>query len=215
MLRRFAARRIRSPPFPIGRRRRRCARVIAACCVRADDTDYPLRVHRQSAASTGQYVFRRSFRRRAQFQGPRLRALARQHQRPGLCRGGDATPRIRSGRPVHARDRPQPLCLVVRAHRQGRSARQHLGDRQGLGHGDQVHARGPRRHGIRAQAGGLGRGDRALEAFEPAAAGRRRPLPPSDRRRLGRRRQRLYQRRLHQLARRQGGQGRQLAQVVG
>ena len=54
-----------------------------------------------------------------------------------------------------------------------------------------------------------------LEASEPAAAGRRRPLPPGDRRRLGRRRQRLYQRRLHQLARRQGGQGRQLAQVVG
>ena len=50
-----------------------------------------------------------------------------------------------AGRPIPARDRPQPLRLVVRAYREGRSARQHLGDRQGLGHGDQVHARRPRR----------------------------------------------------------------------
>ena len=34
-------------------------------------------------------------------------------------------------------------------------ARQHLGDRQGLRHGDQVRSRGPRRHGVRPQAGGL------------------------------------------------------------
>ena len=40
---------------------------------------------------------------------------------------------------------------------------QYLGDRQGLGHGDQVHPRRPRRHGVRAQAGSLRRRDRPAE----------------------------------------------------
>ena len=56
-----------------------------------------------------------------------------------------------------ARDRPQSLRLVLRPHRQGRRAGQYLGDRQGLGHGDQVHAGRPGRHGVRAQAGSFRR----------------------------------------------------------
>ena len=39
-------------------------------------------------------------------------------------------------------------------------AGQYLGHRQGLGHGDQVRSRGPRRHGVRPQAGSLRRGHR-------------------------------------------------------
>ena len=53
------------------------------------------------------------------------------------------------------------------------------------------------------------------EASEPAAAGGRQPIPPADRRRLRLGRQRLYQRRLHQFARRQDRQGRLLGQVLG
>src|SRR5579871_1923102 len=41
------------------------------------------------------------------------------------------------------------------------------------------------------------------------------PLPPDHGRRLGQGRRYLHQRRLHQFARRQGGQGRQLAEVMG
>ena len=53
------------------------------------------------------------------------------------------------------------------------------------------------------------------EASKPATARRRRPLPPGHRRGLGQGRQHLHQRRLHQFARRQGRQGRQLAEVLG
>ena len=63
-------------------------------------------------------------------------------------------------RQVRPRDRQEPLRLVVRAHGARRSGRQHLGHRQGLGHGDQVRSRGPRRHGVRPQAGSLRRRDR-------------------------------------------------------
>ena len=41
----------------------------------------------------------------------------------GLCRGGDAVAGIRRQRPVRPRNRQEPLCLVVRTHRQGRSLR--------------------------------------------------------------------------------------------
>ena len=74
---------------------------------------------------------------------------------------------------------------------------------------------GPRGDGVRPQAGSLRRGHRAAEASEAAAAGRGRALPAGDRRDLGSGRQHLHQRRLHQFARRQGRQERQLAQVVG
>ena len=94
-------------------------------------------------------------------------------------------------------------------------AGQHLGDRQGLGHGDQVRSRGPRRDGVRPQAGGLRRRHRTAQASQAAAAGRGRPVSPGHRRHLGQGRQHLHQRRLHQFARRQGRQGRQLAEVVG
>ena len=62
---------------------------------------------------------------------------------------------------VRPRDRQEPVRVVVRTHGQGRSPGQYLGDRQGLRHGDQVRSRGPRRDGVRPQAGGLRRGHRA------------------------------------------------------
>ena len=63
------------------------------------------------------HVSRRSLRRRGQFQGTRLRLLARQHHRPGLRRRRGAASRVRCRRQVHSRDRPQPLRMVLRAHR--------------------------------------------------------------------------------------------------
>ena len=70
-------------------------------------------------------------------------------------------------------------------------------------------------HGVRPQAGSLRRRHRPAETSEAAAAGGGRPVSPGHRRGLGRGRQHLHQRRLHQLARRQGRQGRQLAEVLG
>ena len=92
---------------------------------------------------------------------------------------------IRRQRRLRPRNRQEPLCLVVRTHREGRSPGQYLGDRQGLRHGDQVRSRGPRRHGVRPQAGSLRRRYRAAEASEAAAAGRGRPVSPGHRRGLG------------------------------
>ena len=54
-----------------------------------------------------------------------------------------------------------------------RQGRQHLGRRQRLGHGDQVQSGRPRRHGVRSQAGSLGRRNRTAQASQP-------PLPPVD-----------------------------------
>ena len=68
--------------------------------------------------------------------------------------------------------------------------------------------------GLRPQEGSVRRG-RAVDARQPAAAARRRPVPPADRRRLGHAGQHLHQRRLHQLTRRQVHQGRRLGEVVG
>ncbi len=87
------------------------------------------------------HVPRRSGRRGGEFEGTRLRLLARQHHGPGVRGGGGATARVRCGRQVRARDRPQSVRVVVRAHGARRRAGQHLGDRQGLGHGDQVQSR--------------------------------------------------------------------------
>ena len=60
-----------------------------------------------------------------------------------------------AGRQVHPRDRQESLRLVVRPHGAHRPRRQHLGDRQGLGHDRQVQPAGPGHDGVRAQAGGL------------------------------------------------------------
>ena len=69
-------------------------------------------------------------------------------------------------------------------------------------------------------AGGTGRagllqGQRPRRRQHAAAAARRRHVPRADRRRVGLRRQHLHQRRLHQLARREVRQARQLDQVAG
>ena len=100
----------------------------------------------------------------------------------------------------------------TRARRQGG---QHLGHRQGLGHGHQVQSARTGAHGVRAQAGSLRRGHRAAEASQAAAAARERPFPPGHRCHVGPGGQHVYQRRLHQLARGQGRQERQVAEVLG
>ena len=73
---------------------------------------------------------------------------------------------------------------------------------------------GPRRLGVRAQAG-IGRRRRAAGASRSAAAARRRHVPSADRRGLGLAGQHLHHRRLRQLARRQVRQERRLGEVMG
>ena len=134
---------------------------------------------------------------------------------PGLCRGRGAAARIRRQRQVHPRDRQEPLRLVVRPHGEDRSPGQYLGGRQGLGHGHQVQSRGPRRHGVRPQAGSLRRRHRPAQASRSRRCRRRTAASARSPTCLGHGRQHLHQRRLHQFARRQGRQGRQLAEVMG
>ena len=54
----------------------------------------------------------------------------------------------------HPRNRPQPLRLVLRPHREDRYGGQHLGHRQRLRHGHQIQSRRPRGYGLWPQAGG-------------------------------------------------------------
>ena len=67
------------------------------------------------------------------------------------------------------RDRQEPLRLVVRPHREGRSAGQYLGHRQGLGHGDQVRS---------ARAASLMVFGRKQEASDEDTAPLKHPKPP-------------------------------------
>ena len=53
--------------------------------------------------------------------------------------------------------RQEPLCLGLRAHGAHRQGRQHLGDRQGLGHDRQDQPGRPRADGVRPQDGSLRR----------------------------------------------------------
>src|SRR5215471_13315336 len=78
--------------------------------------------------------------------------------------------------------------------------------------GHQLYACGTCRHGVRAQTGSLRRGDGTTETSKTAPCRRAWTVSPSDRCRLRFSRQHLYQRRLHKLAHRESGQGRQLAQ---
>ena len=64
-------------------------------------------------------------------------------------------------RRVRRRNRQGPLRLVVRPQRAHRQGRQHLGDRQGLGHDRQVQPGRPRRLGVRPPQGIGGRRDRS------------------------------------------------------
>src|SRR5882762_1719680 len=89
-------------------------------------------------------VPRRSHRGRGEFEGSRLRAVARQHHGPGLRGSGGATARVRSRRKVRSRDRQEPVRLVVRPYRPRGPERQHLDHGQGIGHGGQVQPPGPR-----------------------------------------------------------------------
>ena len=165
--------------------------------------------------SSGGHEFRRGAGRGRELQGPRLRLLAlEQRERPRVWRRGGAAVRIRSERQVRARDRQGPLCLVGGAQRAHRSERQHLGHRQGLEHDRQVQPAGPRRVGVRPQAGS-GRRRRAAGASRSAAAAGGRQVPSADRRRVGLAGQHLHHRRLHQFARRQVRQERRLGEVMG
>lgn len=101
-------------------------------------------------------AFRRGNGSRRQLERTHLRLLSRQHYRTGLRGHGGATARVRSRRQVHPRDRPQPVCVVVRAHRARRQGRQHLGRGQRVGHGHQVQPRRPGGDGVRPQKGSVG-----------------------------------------------------------
>ena len=118
--------------------------------------------------------------------GPRLRLHAlEQRGRAGLRADGRAVARVRPARTIRPRDRQGPVRLVVRAHGPRRSRRQHLGGRQGLGHGRQVQPGRPRDDGVRAAPRIGRRRDRTVGTARPAARARRRPVPPADRRRVG------------------------------
>jgi hypothetical protein len=69
--------------------------------------------------------------------------------------------------------------------------------------------------GVRPQVGIFRQRLPSARAPEAAASGGRRPFPPADRRHLGRAGQHLYQRRLHQFARRQVRQERAVGEAVG
>src|SRR6266566_4498818 len=115
-----------------------------------------LRFGRKPVEASAGYASRRGCRGRRQLHGAHLRLFTRRLQpRSGLRQYSLADSRIRPQRRVPARDRQEPLRLVVCAHRARRQGRQHLGDRQGLGHGDQVQPGRPRRDGVRTQVGGL------------------------------------------------------------
>jgi hypothetical protein len=103
-------------------------------------------------------------------QGHVFRALARQHDGSRLRGSRDAAPRVRPQRQVLARDRTQSLRMVVRPFGSRGSAGQHLGDRQGVGHGHQVQSAGTRDDGVRPQAGGFRRGHGPAQASEAAAS---------------------------------------------
>src|SRR5262245_64087355 len=73
-----------------------CAdRIVAVRCIAgtgaADRAEHQFRLRAKSAQAAAQLVFRRGIRRRAEFQGSYLRAVARQHVGPGLCRRRHAT----------------------------------------------------------------------------------------------------------------------------
>ena len=133
---------------------------------------------------------------------------------PGLWRRRGAAAGVRPERQVRARDRQEPLRVVVLPHGARRPPRQHLGHGQGLGHGRAVRSGRPREDGVRPQARGIRRERASARASAAAAAAGRRPVPPGHRRRVGLAGQHLHQRRLHQLARREVRQGRQLGRVV-
>ena len=81
-----------------------------------DSAGHCLRFRSRSGAFAARRVFRRMLGRRAQFDGPHLRAFARQYHGPAYT----ARPRRNcwnsiAGRHVRPRDRPQPVRVVVRA----------------------------------------------------------------------------------------------------
>ena len=142
--------------------------------------------------------------RRGELARPHLRLHAlEQRERTGLCADRGTAARVRSERRIHRRGRQRIVRLGVRAQRPHRSRRQHLGHRQGLGHDHQVQSARPRRLGLRPPAGIGGRGCGPSRACRSAARPCRWSVPSADRCRVGLRGQHLYQRRLHQLARRQ------------
>src|SRR6267154_251200 len=128
--------------------------------------------------------------------------FSRRHDRSGIWRRRRAAPRVRSRRQIHSRDRPPSLRLGLRAYRESRSRRQHLGHRQRHRHGHQVQPRWPRGPGVWSPPRSFRRRHRTAQAPKATAASGRRPVPASHRRGVGRRRQYLHKRRLRQFARR-------------
>ena len=172
----------------------------------------------ESLEAAARHASRRGRGRRGQLQGPHLRLFARRLESgPGLRQHRLAAPGVRPQRQVPARDRQEPLRLGLRAHGADRQGRQHLGHRQGLGHGHQVQPGRPGRDGVRPQVGSLRRrgacrtsATRTRRCRTSTAASASRPTSTWDPNG-----EHLHQRRLRQFARRQDQQGRRLGQVVG
>src|SRR5260221_14142533 len=72
-----------------------------------------VRVGEGPAAAAERHVLRRGDRRRGEFQGQRLCALARQYHRARIRRRGDAAARVWSRWEIPARDRQEPLPPAV------------------------------------------------------------------------------------------------------
>ena len=173
-----------------------------------------LRVGAQLPEVSADHEPRRDPRGGRELQGPHHPAEPprHRHHRPALRQRHHEPARVRRPGQLRARDRPGRLRAGVRALAAVRQRRQPLGGRQGDQRGHQVRPRRLRHPEPRPASRGL----RPLRARRPArGAARGRLLPGPHRRGLGPRRQHLRQRRLHELARGQDGQARELDQVVG
>ena len=121
-----------------------------------------------------------------ELQGPRVRVLARQRDRPGLRRSRGAAARVRlRTASSSAKSATTSMPGRSRTPSASTSARQHLGHGQGLGHGHQVQPGGPGGDGVRPQEGSVRRSAEPLEPRHAAAAAGHRPVPPANRRDLG------------------------------
>ena len=163
------------------------------------------------------HEFRRGAGRGGELEGPRLRLHAlEQRGRPGLRADGGATARVRRRTANSCGEIGKGLYAWAFAH----SVRIDKDDNiwaidKGSDMIIKFNPAGRVAVGVRPPQG-IGRsGDQALGARRSAAAARRRPVPPADRRRLGFQGQHLHHRRLHQFARRQVRQERRLGEVVG
>ena len=155
--------------------------------------------------------------RRGELEGPRLRVHAiEQRRRSGLCARPPrscwssvrrASSSARSARASTA-GRSRTACASTRTTTSGRSTKARTWSIKFNQAGRVMMVFGRRKESADAET-------QAVGERRPAAAARRRAVPPADRRRLGLGGQHLHHRRLRQLARRQVRPERRLGEVVG